>query len=368
MRTRILMLTASIACTLSFAPLPANACDICDGNVETTASASGHAPIGVMGDHMHHKGEWMLGYRFMHMDMAGNRSGTKSLSPETIVTTEANRFFGTPGQPATLRVVPKDMSMDMHMLGLMYAPIESVTVTIMAQYIGKDMTAITYAGGAGTTVLGTFDTKSTGWGDTKVNGALRLYDDAANHLHASIGISLPTGAIDKTATVLTPSGTTPRMKLAYGMQLGTGTYDLLPGLTYTGHKGPWGWGAQYSAQIPLEDSNGSGYRWANKHNVTAWGSYEWAQWISTSARLSGTSQGKIKGIDPQIVAPMQAADPENYGGQELNLGLGLNLIGTRGVLTDHRFAIEATAALYRDLNGPQLEKDWTINIGWQHAF
>ena len=31
--------------------------------------ADSHAPIGVMGDHMHKKGKFMTSYRYMYMDM-----------------------------------------------------------------------------------------------------------------------------------------------------------------------------------------------------------------------------------------------------------------------------------------------------------
>ena len=84
--------------------------------------ADAHAPIGVMADHFHAKGEWMFSYRFMTMDMEDNRSGTRDQSPDEIVTTEPNPFFGLPGQPPTLRIVPTRMRMDMHMLGVMFAP------------------------------------------------------------------------------------------------------------------------------------------------------------------------------------------------------------------------------------------------------
>lgn len=43
--------------------------------VLTDTRADGHAPIGVMGDHLHKKGSYMLSYRFMRMSMAGNRDG-----------------------------------------------------------------------------------------------------------------------------------------------------------------------------------------------------------------------------------------------------------------------------------------------------
>ena len=90
-----------------------------------------HAPIGVMADHRHKKGEWMTSYRFMHMDMSGNRDGTDSLSPEEIVTTVANPFANPPMMPSTLRVVPTDMPMQMHMVGGMYCLSDRITLMAM---------------------------------------------------------------------------------------------------------------------------------------------------------------------------------------------------------------------------------------------
>jgi hypothetical protein len=42
--------------------------------------ADGHAPIGVMGNHRHKSGEFMVSYRFMYMDMEGNRIADTQLS------------------------------------------------------------------------------------------------------------------------------------------------------------------------------------------------------------------------------------------------------------------------------------------------
>ena len=35
--------------------------------------------------HTHERGEWMVGYSFMHMDMHGNRDGTSNLSPGDVI-------------------------------------------------------------------------------------------------------------------------------------------------------------------------------------------------------------------------------------------------------------------------------------------
>ena len=47
-----------------------------------------HAPIGVMGDHYHGKGEWMVSLRHMRMSMAGNRDGTSDLTDGAIIKLE----------------------------------------------------------------------------------------------------------------------------------------------------------------------------------------------------------------------------------------------------------------------------------------
>lgn len=366
MRTRIYLIAAGLVASTIFTPVNAKACEVCSKTERNAKSlhfqSSSHAPIGVMGDHMHKEGEWMVSYRFQRMDMEGNRNGTDRLSVSDVLT------FSNPNPgPANLRVVPSQMTMDMHMFGTMYAPTDWLTLMGMAMYMYKDMDHITF-NMAGNAEVGRFNTRAKGWGDTSFTGLIRLFDDGKHHVHLNAGISLPTGSIKEEDDVLTPMGTTPTLRLPYAMQLGTGTFDALPGVTYTGHDGQWVWGAQYSARIPLEDENDQGYAWGDKHSVSAWGAYEWAPWISTSARLTGTTQGKIDGRDTQIAAPVQTADPNNYGGRTMDLGLGMNLLGTKGAIEGHRLAFEINAPLYRDLNGPQLETDWTATVGWQLAF
>ncbi|XSG81655.1 MAG: hypothetical protein ACPW61_11315 [Methyloligella sp. ZOD6] len=330
--------------------------------------ADAHAPIGVMGDHMHHAGEWMLSYRFMNMNMEGNRIGDDEVTPQEIVTSVPNRFFGSPMQPPTLRVVPTEMSMDMHMFGFMYAPTDNLTLMAMLNYAEKEMSHITFAGPMGTTELGRFSTRSDGLADTKLSALYRLYDDEVNHFHLNLGLSLPTGDIEQTGRVLTPMGMRPILRLPYGMQLGSGTYDLLPGLTYTGRSGDFTWGAQYRAEIRLEDENDEGYAWGDRHMVTAWAAYEWAPWISTSLRMEASTQDAIDGIDPNIMAPVQTANPAFYGGEEVGLFLGVNTVGQTGIWRGHRLAFEFGLPVYQDLNGPQMEEDYQFTVGWQKAF
>jgi len=339
------------------------------------SSHSGHdhsavpsSPVSVMGDHLHSTGDWMVSYRFMRMAMEGNRIGTDEVSPEEIVTSVANRFAGTPGQPPTLRVVPTEMRMDMHMLGAMYGVNDWLTVMGMAHYVEKDMDHITFAGGAGTTRLGTFNTQSEGWSDTKLSALIGAYDHGAHKVHFNAGISVPTGSIKESGVVLAPNGATPRLRFPYAMQLGTGTYDFHPGVTYTGHHDAFSWGAQYKGEIRLESENDQGYAWGDKHGVSAWGGYAWNENVSSSLRVSASTQGSIDGIDDNILAPVQTADPDNFGGEVIDAAVGLNLKGTQGWSRGHEVGFEVALPLYQDLNGPQMERDYVFTVGWSKAF
>ena len=44
--------------------------DAHEGDGGKVTYASDHAPIGVMADHRHKQGEWMMSYRYMYMDMS----------------------------------------------------------------------------------------------------------------------------------------------------------------------------------------------------------------------------------------------------------------------------------------------------------
>ncbi len=338
-----------------------------------SVKADDHAPIGVMADHAHKKGGVMVSVRHMHMEMQDNQIGTDSVSPDTIVTTVPNRFFGNPMQPPTLRIVPTEMRTDMTMVGVMYAPSDAVTLMAMGSYIEKEMEHITYAGGMGTAIQGEFTTNPKGMGDITLGGifpVLGLSDRKAKssqELNLRAAISLPTGSTTKTAQILTPMGAQPIVRVPYMMQLGSGTWDLKPAATFKGWAGKLGYGAQYAGTIRT-GTNDEGYRFGDVHEGTAWLSYLPAQWISLSGRVKARSTGRVQGIDPVIMGPVQTANPDFQGGERIDLMAGVNLVGTHGPLAGHRLAFELGKPVYQDLNGPQMAGDWMFTIGWQKAF
>jgi hypothetical protein len=174
---------------------------------------------------------------------------------------------------------------------------------------------------------------------------------------------LPTASITKKDQVLAPTGATPTLRLPYGMQLGSGTYDLLPGITYQYYQDKWNLGAQYMATIRTGE-NDEDYTLGDQHKLSTWASYSVRPNLSASFRLGYINVANIDGSDANITAPVQTADPNNYRKKRLDAYAGFNWASQSG----HRLAFEVGSPIYQELAGPQLETDWTLTAAYQYAF
>ena len=92
-----------------------------------------HAPAGVMFDHMLPKaGDMMAGYRYMYGSQGGDiLHGTSHVSDQAVV----KRGCG----PNPCFLTPSNMSMNMHMLDMMYAPTDWLTLMLMPQWVDMNM-------------------------------------------------------------------------------------------------------------------------------------------------------------------------------------------------------------------------------------
>jgi len=336
---------------------PAHECDL--NGLWNGARADGHAPIGVMADHTHNAGEWMVSFRYMRMEMNQNYMGDSEISDRQVITPAAAGGEG-------FMVTPTKMTTEMFMAGLMYAPTDEITLMAMVPYIVKDMDHLRRDGF-------TFSTSSEGVGDTKFGVLWKFFDNYRQRLHLGLFGSGPSGSIDETGGI-------PRMgtqifvdqQLPYPMQLGSGTWDFLPSLTYLGQCDHFSWGAQVSGVV-RGGTNDNGYSLGNQFEGTAWFAWLPVEWISTSVRLSGNAWGNIDGRDDQLTIPPAAvptADPSRRAGQRVDVGFGLNLYAPSswGWAAGNRLAFEYELPVYQRLAGPQLGSDGMFTAAWQYAW
>jgi len=322
------------------------------GNFYQAERPDSHAPIGVMQDHTHNKGEFMFTYRFMHMFMDQNRDGTDNVSASKVL--------------EDFVVTPTKMTTQMHMFSSMYGLNDTVTLMAMFPYIMKDMDHVNRAGVK-------FRTHSSGIGDIKLASLWRLYafetpSIGAHRFHLNTGVSLPSGDIKPRDN--TPLGN--NSLLPYPMRLGSGTVDLLPGLTYTGVKNDVSWGFQAMGVVRL-GYNSQGYKDGNRYDLNSWGAYRWADWISTSARFNWKQWFNIKRKDgqlpttigPQNLPLIPTAETDLRGGKRLDLMGGVNILFPEFMGLENHLNVEAGAPIYQDLDGPQLKQSYSFWAGWQ---
>ncbi|RAP31347.1 alpha amylase [Candidatus Marinamargulisbacteria bacterium SCGC AG-343-D04] len=299
-----------------------------------------HAPINIMGDHTHSKKEIMTSYRFMSMFMHGNREGQSQKTVSDI-------------HNAGFMKAPVDMTMNMHMLGVMYAPSNSLTLMSMI-HVKKNTMNIDKK------MMGkiTRESKSTsGFGDIGISA---LYD-IKNTKHYSIigkaGLSLPVGSINEK-----DGGTT---RLPYAMQLGSGTLDIPLSITYTRFYATFSSGVQANS-ILRTGRNAHRYRLGNHYNITAWIAKNLRKNLSLSARIHASISDDIEGSDSDIntMIAMSPTASTNTGRKTTDCSVGFNYIFKTGT----RIASELTIPLIRQVDGYQLETDWQSTLGVQHAF
>ncbi len=311
-------------------------------------------------------GQGVMGINAQHHEFDGLIMGSDSVSAETVVTTVPNRFFGDPMQPPTLRVVPTHAEADVIFPFANFAVNERFALVGLIPLVRKKTTLETFAGPAGTTSLGTNTVEAQGLGDIKFGTIIKAWhsEDYHHNILIDLGLSAPTGSIKEEDVQLTPMNTRVKARLAYGMQLGTGTWDGFFGLVYWGKEKNWGWGAQYLATIPLESENSEGWRYGDKHELSAWLSYSWnPDWVA-SVRIRGETQDEIHGMDPQIYGPGLGADPDNYGGQRVEVGFGLNWMP----IPANNVSLELLLPVHQDRNGVQAEHDFSLAFSWRHGF
>ncbi len=307
----------------------------------TAARPDGHAPISVMGDHMHAIGEWMVSYRYMTMDMEGLLKGSNSVTASSQLT-------------GMTTMVPTKMTMDMHMFGTMYAISDKWTLMAMLNYLDNDMTMIM-------PMNMSMNMGSSGIGDLKVAG---LYDlaqwDSGRRIHLNMGVSAPTGAIDEKKS----DGSV----LGYGMQLGSGTWDFHPAITYLAQTENYSYGLQLGGILRAND-NDRGYTLGDRLEATLWGARKVTDSLSASLKLDYSIQEEIDGEDADLNKMMSSSNRPDHQGRDITaFGLGLNYYFQDGGLKGHRVAAEWETPIDQKVNGVQLELDSVWTIGWQYAW
>lgn len=321
-------------------PVVANDDDLLDLNLEQLMNLD-IIQITIPGAHWHWEDDWMVGYQYRQQRWKGHLNGTEEVSDQEI-------FQQFP-------ITHERMTMHMHMLMFMYGNTDELTLMAMVPYMEMDMPHLTRNGGA-------FTTRSEGLGDIQLSAIVPIYDEYPHRIQFEGGLSVPTGRTDVRDINGRPG------HLEYAMQLGSGTIDLRPKITYLGQTDNLSWGAQASGVFRV-GKNTEGYARGNQYGLTTWISPAITEEFSPSIRLDAMTWDNVRGVDPLIPVTNPAAVAGLQGGERVDLLFGLNYAaGVDDEGRGHRLSIEGGFPVYQNLRGPQLKTEFIIGGAWQWTF
>ena len=341
------------------------------------------APAGVEFDHLlANAGDMEVGYHFNY-DMRGNgivHGGRRAGDGEVITRACENTLCS---------LTPRDSDTHVSTVDFMLGLSPRATMVISGEYVNHDIalrdldTDIQDALGIIPPPRVSYTRGTGGLGDVSLHFLYGLFEGSGHEVHAGLGFSAPTGSVEQRL-----AGS--RDFSAYDSQLGSGTWDFHPSLTYTGELLRFAWGTQLSGIKRMEGSNDAGYRLGDQFQATSWGSVRLTDWLSASIRGQYTNQGGVHGhfdahAAPQVVGtrvvdsetqevidyvdtpsaingPMDS--PDSTGGQTFDVGFGMNVVVPAGLLRGNRVSVEWLEPVADHFNGYQLERQGSLQLRW----
>tara|TARA_B100000575_G_scaffold194068_1_gene156767 strand:- start:162 stop:1205 length:1044 start_codon:yes stop_codon:yes gene_type:complete len=325
------------------------------------SQAIGHAPIGVVADHIHKKGESMISLRISYMKMQGNSLEGNSISNNEILNIDNPHS----NSPSKLSVIPIEMSMKMIMLGGMYAPSDEVTLMFMTTFMDKSMNLNTYHAMRRNN-LGAFNASSEDLSDLSFSVLVDIDQQENNKWHSEIGLVRSIGDNSGRGEVLSTTGTKKTLILPYGMQSGDKSTKLvlsISNLYKLSNKHSFGNQLRLLKKISSKE-----WHFGNKIYSDSWYQYEINRTFSLSSRIRLNYQKVISGFNPIITAPSQTSITTNYGGFTAEVGLGFNFLTQIFLGSEDRLALEIIHPVINEKNGLQMKDKTKIVFGYQKSF
>jgi len=294
------------------------------------------------GGHHHGAGMWMFDYKYVRMYMKDLLDTTRTVTPQQAVAVGGKYGY---------MMSPVDMTMHMHMLMMMYGITDKVMPMIMLHYMKNDMTMYSVDGTESTM-------HSSGIADTVISAMIQ----GPYHTNFNIGLSLPTGSINERGPMTHTAGNVREEKYPYGMQLGSGSYELKQGISYEDATQKIGWGASYEYTARL-NTNDNDYKLGNFLLADSWLRWNINRFVSVTSKMQLRSQSQMVGADPALDRTMSpAANASAYGGQRVDASAIIKFSVPSPMLS---VTLDFTQPVYQNLWGLQMATSWiaSINVG-----
>jgi hypothetical protein len=238
-------------------------------------------------------------------------------------------------------------------LGLDYTFNADWGINVQLPYINRRHSTLGLNSNGSDSADGAYDSRTAGLGDAKVIGRYQGFTPQRN-FGAMFGLKLPTGNHTKTGTSTDPANLGDVAPIDRGLQLGTGTTDVILGAYYFSSLSKnWDYFAQATAQAALNSKDN--YKPGTGYNV------------NVGVRYMGFAE-----VMPQIQVNTRYvkhdtganADQTSTGGMLMYLSPGL-VVPVNKQISIYGFV---QLPIYQDVHGAQLTPRYTVSIGARFAF
>lgn len=336
-RTPLFLALAALAVQLTAAPAGAQE------YIWSADRPDGVAPAGIFGDRVLPVGVAEVKPWYRSFDHEGTRFGSD--------------FIGFNELLSTFELVPFAMSTDVVGVDVAFGAVEDLTVLVRLAYASLQRDLVDED-------INVFTLESSGVTDIEAHALWEVYRQGAWRAHLQGGLSVPTGSVDAEDDEATfRSGPLP-----YDMQLGAGVLGVIPGATIQAMNEVGSVGLQLLGRVYLGE-NDRGWRPGNSTHLNGWAAYRLNRFFSVSSGVRASAFNAIEGFDPDLQPFRDPGEfPASFGGERVDIPLGLNLRIPEGKLAGHRVSLEFLFNAHEDLEGPWLAADDGFMIAWTAVF
>lgn len=304
----------------------------------------GVAPTGIFADRVLPEGVFEIRPSFTSFDFEGTRFGSDFISFDELLD--------------VFDIVPFEMSTRNVLLNASYGV--SDRVTLVARFGWTEIERDQVTGD-----LDIFTLDNDGITDTEVHLLYEAYRQGPWRAHLQAGVSIPTGEVDD-------EGDAPGFRslgiLPYDMQIGTGVFGIVPGATVQAMNEHGSVGLQLLGRIFVGE-NDRNWRPGHAAEVNGWAAYKFNRFFSVSSGLRARTWAPIEGFDESLDPGRDPGeDPLSFGGERVDVPLGINLYVAEGPLAGQRFAVEFLFNVHEELDGPWLAADQGFTVSWTGSF
>ncbi len=297
-----------------------------------------------------------FGYQYIQARFEDYQDGTSRLSIADVFA-------------AGFPVVPAEITQEAHLFKIGYELNDRILLNLQIPLIRQSTFHYGDAARLGAQ-FEEFTIDTHGLGDISLSTSYIAWTKNRHAIVVDAGFSVPTGSTDEL-------GRTPRDPVAdtlvpYTMQLGSGTVDFKPAITYVGSSDWLEWGTRAQGTVRL-GKNSRDYSLSNRFALRNWVTLTTYKTFQPSLRLATEIWGQIHGADTDLFiirpdgsrfTPAPVTDPDLFGGEKVSVGLGVRIPFRSGFLRGQSIELDGSIPVYQSLNGPQPGEAWRFSIAW----